>query len=197
MLPWEQPGIPEAVRAKMRSVAQERATFLAPPVRGSSSYRFELSSNLPLVMEALSIDKRLEEQRHLLVPEQVSEELFFQNYFHHLHVIAEGGVVSLEHRPADSVSVSSPSPVLVANSDKASSEGTEVLTAVTPLEEFECISEKISQECLASEVSTRLVSSQRSKDAAAATAASLSVPVSVGDAASSWEAEIRAELESM
>ena len=91
MLPWEQPGITDAMRVKMRALSQERATFLAPPVRGSSSYVFELASNLSLVMEALSIDKRLEQQRHLLVPDQISEELFFQNYFHHLHVIAEGG----------------------------------------------------------------------------------------------------------
>ena len=30
---------------------------------------------------------------------QVSEELFFQNYFHHLHVIAEGGATHTHARP--------------------------------------------------------------------------------------------------
>ena len=72
MLPWEKPGLTEATRQRMRSLSQERAIFLAPPAGGNSSFRFDLTSSLPLIMEALSIDKRLEEQRHLLVPRQVT-----------------------------------------------------------------------------------------------------------------------------
>ncbi|KAL1511661.1 hypothetical protein AB1Y20_004951 [Prymnesium parvum] len=192
MLPWEMPGISEATRARMRALSQERATFLAPPVRGSSSYVFALSSNVALVMEALNIDQNLQRQRHLLVPEQISEELFFQNYFHHLHVMAEGGSTRDPPSLTDGASVSSPSPVLVTNSDKASSEGTEV-PSVTPLEEaFECISEKFSQESLASEVALRLVDG-------ANPAASLPghKPSLQNDAASSWEEELRAELNAM
>lgn len=91
MLPWEQPGLSEETRARMRSLSQERSIFLAPPAGGHASFRFDLSASLPLIMEALAVDKRLEEQRHLLVPRQVTEEQFFTHYFHHLHVLAHGG----------------------------------------------------------------------------------------------------------
>ena len=91
MLPWEQPGLPDSVRSRMRALSQERSIFLAPPTGGHASFRFDLEASLPLVLEALRVDKRLEEQRHLLVPSQVAEEIFFTNYFHHLHVIANGG----------------------------------------------------------------------------------------------------------
>ena len=91
MLPWEAPGLSEGVRSRMRALSQERSIFLAPPAGGHASFRFDLASSLPLVLEALSIDRRLEEQRHLLVPSQVAEETFFTNYFHHLDVIAKGG----------------------------------------------------------------------------------------------------------
>ena len=75
----------------MRGLSQERAIFLAPPAGGRASFRFDLESSLPLVMEALRVDRKLDEQRHLLVPRQVSEEQFFTNYFHHLHVLARSG----------------------------------------------------------------------------------------------------------
>ena len=88
MLPWEQPGLSEETRQRMRALSQERSIFLAPPARGHSSFRFDLHASLPLLMEALAVDKRLEEQRHLLVPQQVTEEQFFTNYFHHLAVLA-------------------------------------------------------------------------------------------------------------
>ena len=74
MLPWEAPGLSEGVRSRMRALSQERSIFLAPPAGGHASFRFDLASSLPLVLEALSIDRRLEEQRHLLVPSQVAEE---------------------------------------------------------------------------------------------------------------------------
>ena len=74
MLPWEAPGLSEGVRSRMRALSQERSIFLAPPAGGHASFRFDLASSLPLVLEALSIDRRLEEQRHLLVPSQVTEE---------------------------------------------------------------------------------------------------------------------------
>jgi len=77
MLPWEAPGLSEGVRSRMRALSQERSIFLAPPAGGHASFRFDLASSLPLVLEALSIDRRLEEQRHLLVPSQVAEETFF------------------------------------------------------------------------------------------------------------------------
>ena len=90
MLPWEAPGLSESSRTRMRNLSQERSIFLAPPAGGHSSFRFDLEASVQLIMEALRVDKRLEEQRHLLVPVQVSEEQFFTNYFHHLHVIARG-----------------------------------------------------------------------------------------------------------
>mgnify|MGYP002634577066 CR=1 FL=1 len=93
MLPWEQPGLSEGTRSRMRALSQERSIFLAPPVAGCSSFRFDLQLSLSLVLEALRVDKHLDEQRHQLVPKQVSEEEFFTNYFHHLHVLARGGGV--------------------------------------------------------------------------------------------------------
>ena len=94
MLPWEQPGISEGTRTRMRSLSQERSIFLAPPAGGSASFRFDLTASLPLIIEALSVDPHLDEQRHKLVPAQVNEEQFFTNYFHHLHVLASTGGTS-------------------------------------------------------------------------------------------------------
>ena len=91
MLPWEQPGLSEGTRTRMRALSQERSIFLAPPTGGHASFRFDLEASLPLILEALSVDRRLDEQRNLLVPSQVSEEQFFTNYFHHLHVMASAG----------------------------------------------------------------------------------------------------------
>ena len=92
MLPWEQPGLSERTRSRMRGLSTERSIFLAPPTGGSSSFCFDLEASLPLVLEALRVDKHLEQQRHRLVPVQVSEDQFFTNYFHHLHVLSHGGV---------------------------------------------------------------------------------------------------------
>lgn len=90
MLPWEKPGLSEETRTRMRCLSQERSIFLAPPANGHASFCFDLAASLPLIMEALAVDKRLDDQRHLLVPRQVTEEQFFTNYFHHLHVLASG-----------------------------------------------------------------------------------------------------------
>ena len=91
MLPWEVPGLSEETRARMRALSKERSIFLAPPAAGHASFRFDMAASLPLLMEALAVDKHLEKQRHLLVPRQVTEEQFFTNYFHHLHVLARSG----------------------------------------------------------------------------------------------------------
>ena len=72
MLPWELPGLSEAMRSRMRALSQERSIFLAPPTGGHSSFRFDLPASLPLIVEALAVDKRLDEQRNLLVPLQAS-----------------------------------------------------------------------------------------------------------------------------
>jgi hypothetical protein len=95
MLPWEQPGLSESVRVRMRALSQERSIFLAPPTEGRASFRFDLKASLPLLLEALRVDKRLDEQRNLLVPHQVSEEQFFTNYFR-----ARKGMPSNLYRPA-------------------------------------------------------------------------------------------------
>ena len=91
MLPWEVPGLSDETRARMRTLSKERSIFLAPPAAGHASFRFDMAASLPLIMEALSVDGHLEKQRHLLVPRQVTEEQFFTNYFHHLHVLARSG----------------------------------------------------------------------------------------------------------
>lgn len=95
MLPWEAPDLSELVRARMRSASSERSIFLAPPTGGNASFCFDLSASVSLINEALANDARLEEQRHLLVPSQVSEAAFFTNYFHHLHVLSASSDASL------------------------------------------------------------------------------------------------------
>ena len=70
MLPWEAPGLSEPVRVRMRALSQEPAVFLSPP-QAEESFDFKMESSLSLVVEALSVDKHLEKQRHLLVPLQV------------------------------------------------------------------------------------------------------------------------------
>ena len=47
-----------------------------------------MEDHVRVITEALSVDKHLERQRHLLVPKTLSEEAFFRNYFHHLHALA-------------------------------------------------------------------------------------------------------------
>ena len=42
-----------------------------PPARGHASFRFDVKASLPLVLEALAVDRHLDEQRNLLVPQQV------------------------------------------------------------------------------------------------------------------------------
>jgi len=124
MLPWEQPGLSEETRARMRALSQERAIFLAPPAGGHASFWLDLEASLPLLMEALAVDKHLEEQRHLLVPQQVTEDQFFTNYFHHLHVLARTGTCAtvMHARTVDGRSVSSASPVLVSAADSEASD---------------------------------------------------------------------------
>ena len=73
MLPWEAPGLSEPVRVRMRALSQEPAVFLSPP-QAEESFDFKMESSLSLVVEALSVDKHLEKQRHVLVPQQVSAE---------------------------------------------------------------------------------------------------------------------------
>ena len=70
MLPWEAPGLSEPVRVRMRALSQEPAVFLSPP-QAEESFDFKMESSLSLVVEALSVDKHLEKQRHVLVPQQV------------------------------------------------------------------------------------------------------------------------------
>ena len=69
MLPWEAPGLSEPVRVRMRALSQEPAVFLSPP-QAEDTFDFKMESSLSLVVEALSVDKHLEKQRHLLVPKQ-------------------------------------------------------------------------------------------------------------------------------
>lgn len=71
MLPWEQPGLSPDVRARMRRASQDRTIFLAPPaclVDLNPPFVFSLEASVHIVLEALSVDKRLEAQRHALVP---------------------------------------------------------------------------------------------------------------------------------
>mmetsp|Transcript_62292 Transcript_62292/g.103575 ORF Transcript_62292/g.103575 Transcript_62292/m.103575 type:complete len:299 (-) Transcript_62292:119-1015(-) len=154
MLPWEQPGLSAEVRARMRGLSQDRAVFLSPPDSAAcTEFKFEMRECVGVVLEALSVDKHLERQRHQLVPQQVSEEMFFRNYFWHLHAIAHGSPIELA---SDTASTSSA--VLIANS--SSSEGTEVAApsrSVTPAEgSLEEQFESISDEMLANAVSSKL-----------------------------------------
>jgi hypothetical protein len=71
MLPWEQPGLSTDVRARMRQLSHDRSVFLLPPACLPGlrpPFVFSLQASVDVVLEALSVDKRLEAQRHALVP---------------------------------------------------------------------------------------------------------------------------------
>jgi len=140
MLPWEAAGLSPDVRARMRALSQDRAAFLHPPAgldQLEPPFVFALDSALDVVMEALSVDKHLEKQRHALVPKEVSEEVFFFNYFAHLHVIATGAVPAVLPRnfsglggEAAGRSDAESSAVVVSHS--SGSEATEVAAPESP-----------------------------------------------------------------
>ena len=119
MLPWEAPGLSEPVRVRMRALSQEPAVFLSPP-QAEEGFEFKMESSLSLVFEALSVDKHLEKQRHLLVPTQVSEYDFFRNYFAHLHALAQGTLSVSFESGSESGSTSQFSIVSKPNSEPAS-----------------------------------------------------------------------------
>jgi len=205
MLPWEQPGLSAEVRARMRALSQDRSVFLTAP-EGGGSFVFDMNESVALVVEALSVDKHLEKQRHLMVPSEVPEETFFTNYFAHLHTLA-AGLGQQSRSGAPSASDHSPgtagSALHVAAS--FSSDGAEVL--VTPLEEqFECLSDEFLANAVASQLQGSLAEAHGPADGhvtseagAADYAHELLGSHAAEDAcasALSWEAELRAELDS-
>jgi len=200
MLPWEAPGLTAEVRSRMRSISQESSTFLAPPQLDDPSFSFDMATSVGVVMEALSVDKHLEKHRHLLVPQQVTEEAFFRNYFAHLHALAHGSAPTSESSDAASSAV-------VVN-QTPSSDGTEVAAAShTPLEEqFDCLSEELFANAVASRLTGPSEGSaesteQRCGDGDLSRASPASSPVaetlSEDALSSSWEAELRAEIDGL
>jgi len=201
MLPWEAPGLSPEVRARMRSLSSDRSTFLSPPA-DDGSFRFDMAESVPLVLEALSVDKHLEKQRHLLVPQQISEEAFFRNYFWHLHAISLSPVPSESGDSSLASGDSSSSPLVVNVS--SSSDGTEVAAASsTPLEEqFESLSEELFANAVASKLrspsdAVRLPPDVAEEAEAPAPRESDQIGVSADSLVSDWEAELRAEIEGL
>jgi len=174
MLPWEQPGLAESVRSRMRALSQDDATFVAPPPpdRDDGGFTFAMEDHVRVITEALSVDKHLERQRHLLVPKTLSEEAFFRNYFHHLHALA--------HAAESPAASSSPLVTSEVHSEPASEASSSVNVAAPsppPEEKFEL---------LASEVASRLGSGGGEGGAGAAV-----------DEVDAFEEELRRELEGL
>mmetsp|Transcript_3861 Transcript_3861/g.8703 ORF Transcript_3861/g.8703 Transcript_3861/m.8703 type:complete len:307 (-) Transcript_3861:138-1058(-) len=209
MLPWEAPGLSEPVRVRMRALSQEPAVFLSPP-QAEDTFDFKMESSLSLVVEALSVDKHLEKQRHLLVPKQVSEYDFFRNYFAHLHALAQGTLSVSFESGSESGSTSQFSIVSKPTSEPAS-ETFEVAASAsfsaTPLEDqFECVanaclSEEGIARAMASKVGSRRDGSPLANDSRSSSPGAVEVtPYGAVDAtveADSWEEELRAELAAM
>jgi len=213
MLPWEAPGLSEPVRVRMRALSQEPAVFLSPP-QAEESFDFKMESSLSLVVEALSVDKHLEKQRHVLVPQQVSEYDFFRNYFAHLHALAQGTISASFESGSESGSTSQFSIISKPNSEPAS-ETFEVAASAsysaTPLEELEeqfecvanaCLSEEGIARAMASKVGSRRddPGSPLANDSRSGSASPELTPYGALDAtveADSWEEELRAELAAM
>ncbi|KAJ3067596.1 Synapse-associated protein 1 [Podochytrium sp. JEL0797] len=94
-LPWEVVSGVEAqeeLRGQICALSQEKRNFLVSPPEGTD-FTFDMKDFLPVALAILQTDKLLEKMRFDLVPKQIKDEPFFQNYFYRVHMLQQSALL--------------------------------------------------------------------------------------------------------
>ncbi|ESO88922.1 hypothetical protein LOTGIDRAFT_209828 [Lottia gigantea] len=86
--PWVGYNEEETMRQQILALSQDKRNFLRNPPSGVQ-FQFDFQAMYPIAMATLQEDLNLKEKRFDLVPKQVSEEVFWRNYFYRVSLIKQ------------------------------------------------------------------------------------------------------------
>ncbi|KAI9013822.1 hypothetical protein CLU79DRAFT_838730 [Phycomyces nitens] len=87
--PWEGYGVyEEEMKNQIIALSSDQRNFLLAPPDGTS-FQFDMAAYRQSAVAALKNDPGLEKMRFLLVPQQISEPMFWQNYFYRVTLVKQ------------------------------------------------------------------------------------------------------------
>jgi hypothetical protein len=86
--PWVGYQEEEEMKKQILALSQEKRNFLRDPPPGAN-YHFDMTAMYPVALATLEVDENLKQMRFELVPKQVKEEVFWQNYFYRVSLIKQ------------------------------------------------------------------------------------------------------------
>ncbi|KAJ3225027.1 hypothetical protein HDU81_008183 [Chytriomyces hyalinus] len=102
-LPWEsaENGVDaDNLRTQILALSSDKRNFLVSPPDGTD-FVFDMPKYLPTALAILQIDKQLEQMRFELVPKQIKDDRFWQNYFYRVTRLQQSSM--LLNQPPSSV----------------------------------------------------------------------------------------------
>ncbi|KAL0095689.1 hypothetical protein J3Q64DRAFT_1828280 [Phycomyces blakesleeanus] len=87
--PWEGYGVyEEEMKKHIIALSADQRNFLLAPPEGTS-FQFDMAAYRQSAVAALKNDPGLEKMRFLLVPQQISEPMFWKNYFYRVTLVKQ------------------------------------------------------------------------------------------------------------
>ncbi|KAJ3253883.1 hypothetical protein HDU77_004330 [Chytriomyces hyalinus] len=106
-LPWEsaENGVDaDNLRTQILALSADKRNFLVSPPDGTD-FVFDMPKYLPTALAILQIDKQLEQMRFELVPKQIKDDRFWQNYFYRVTRLQQSSML-LNQQPSSVVNAS-------------------------------------------------------------------------------------------
>ncbi|TPX55132.1 hypothetical protein CcCBS67573_g09507 [Chytriomyces confervae] len=106
-LPWEsaENGVDaDNLRTQILALSGDKRNFLVSPPDGTD-FVFDMPKYLPTALAILQIDKQLEQMRFELVPKQIKDDRFWQNYFYRVTRLQQSSML-LNQQPSSVVNAS-------------------------------------------------------------------------------------------
>ncbi|KAH7831083.1 uncharacterized protein MONOS_12103 [Monocercomonoides exilis] len=101
ILPWERDDLEEVVKNNLKTEAlnlsRVHSFFLKPPEGMPADFQVRMDESYSFIAKLLNVDPNLNPMRYFLVPEFITEDLFWRNYFARLYLL----IIQAEKRNRD------------------------------------------------------------------------------------------------
>eukprot|EP00041_Stephanoeca_diplocostata_P014729 m.277088 g.277088 ORF g.277088 m.277088 type:complete len:283 (+) comp19781_c0_seq2:359-1207(+) len=91
----------DVLKEPILALSKDKRNFLRDPPAGQTSFKFDFDGEFPTAMVMLQEDPNLEKMRFAMVPKELSEEIFWRNYFYRVYLVKQSSEVSALAHEAD------------------------------------------------------------------------------------------------
>lgn len=101
--PWVGYREEEEMKKEILKISQDRGNFVREPPL-AANYQFDMVTVYPVALATLEVDENLRAMRFELVPKQLSEEIFWRNYFYRVNLAKQSTQINTPDNMSDLVS---------------------------------------------------------------------------------------------